>query len=102
PGPYTVKDWKKWIDTAWGEGLSTTEKLNIFNAYWSIVDQDFGGFPNLSVNWDSLRNLYYSEIVAGVSRGRFYAIMSRLWIALQEIHTWVRDKGIDSSFYWGD
>jgi hypothetical protein len=101
PGHYAVPDWKYLIDSLWGPGLPTSEKLSIFDNFWGTVDQQWGGFPNSTVNWDSLRTRFRGEVQAGVSRGRFYAIMSRMGFALQEIHTFVRDNSIDSSMYVG-
>ena len=78
--------------------LPTSQKLDIFDAFWNIVDQQYGGFPNVSVNWDSLRTRYRPEVAAGVSRGRFYAIMTQLKRSLQEVHVYVDDVGIDTSY----
>jgi hypothetical protein len=64
-------DWSVAIDTTWGEGLTTEQKLEFFDTWWYKVDQTWGGFPNLTVNWDSLKNHYRPIIEAGVSRGRF-------------------------------
>jgi len=61
------------------------------------VDRQYGGFPYLTTNWDSLKSLYRPEVEAGVSRGRFDAIMGQLYLALQEIHTWIYDAAIDSA-----
>ena len=97
-GKYTGKNWKQWIDTAWGQGVSTNEKLAMFDLYWNTVDQTFGGFVNQQVNWDSLKNVYRPKIETGVSRGRFYGILTRLTMALNEWHVYAVDMGIDSSF----
>jgi hypothetical protein len=94
---YTTKDWRRLIDSVWGPGLPTSEKLQIFDDFWSAVDRYHGGFVNNSINWDSLRNVYRPEIAQGVSRGRFGAIMSHLGFALHEIHTWIYDNGMDSA-----
>ena len=97
PGHYTLSDWRQLIDSAWGPGLPTDVKLQVFDSYWTEVDQDWGGFPNLVVNWDSLKNVYRPLIAAGVSRGRFYGILSRMTRALAEWHVYVQDTGIDST-----
>lgn len=96
---YRSTDWRKVIDTLWGPGLPTAEKLRIFDAFWDTTNQQFGGFPNLAVNWDSMRTRYRPEVEAGVSKGRFYAIMTQLSMALQEMHTNVRDTEIDNTFF---
>ncbi len=102
PVHYSVSDWRHLIDSLWGAGPSTVEKLYIFDNFWGSVDRKWGGFPNTTVRWDSLRTRFRTEIAAGVSRGRFYAIMSRLGFALQEVHTFIRDDGIDSSMNIGE
>ena len=96
---YRSTDWRKVIDTLWGPGLPTAEKLQIFDAFWDTTNQQFGGFPNLAINWDSMRTRYRPEVEAGVSKGRFYAIMTQLSMALQEMHTNVRDTEIDNTFF---
>ena len=93
-GKYTLDEWRTVIDTTWGEGLPTDDKLEIFDLFWNTIDEDFGGFHNLDVNWDSLRNIFRPEIEAGVSRGRFSGIMSHLYLALNETHTNVLDLDV--------
>jgi hypothetical protein len=87
PGHYTAAEWGTLIDSTWGEGLPTENKLDIFDRYWNAVDAYYPGFINLDVDWDSLRNVYRPEVEAGVSQGRFAAIMNQLAMALEEIHT---------------
>jgi hypothetical protein len=90
-------DWQYIIDTTWGIGLSTTEKLQVFDSFWNQVDQTWGGFPNLVINWDSLKNYYRPIVQAGVSRGRFAGILSRMTRALLEWHAGAMDGGIDAT-----
>ncbi len=97
PGRYTKVQWRQLIDSVWGPGLPTADKLKIFDDYWTLVDQHWGGFHNLVVNWDSLKNVYRPEVAAGVSRGRFAGILARLLRALNERHVYTIDLGIDST-----
>ncbi|MFA5834676.1 MAG: T9SS type A sorting domain-containing protein [Bacteroidota bacterium] len=97
PGHYTKQQWRALVDSFWGPGLPTADKLKMFDDFWNLVDQKWGGFPNLIINWDSLKNVYRPEVAAGVSRGRFAAILSRLTRALNEFHTFLYDSGIDST-----
>jgi hypothetical protein len=101
PGHYSVQDWRALIDSLWGPGLPTATKLEIFDTFWILVDREYAGFPYLDVNWDSLKALYRPEVAAGVGRGRFDAIMCQLYFPLQEIHTYIGDAGLDSSFMQG-
>ena len=79
------------IDATWGPGLPTEEKLRIFDLFWNSVDQQFAAFQDLPVDWIALRNHYRPLVAAGVSRGRFAAIMIQLSIALRESHTQAND-----------
>jgi hypothetical protein len=91
PGHYSNDDWAAVIDSTWGAGLPTSEKLGMFDAVWNYIDQDYGGFVNFDVNIDSLRDLWRPEIEQGVSRGRFAGIMSHFILALNEGHTTIAD-----------
>src|SRR5689334_132561 len=73
--------WQAAIDSTWGPGLPTDEKLQVFDTFWNTVDQQFAGFPGLDIDWAALRVRYRPEIAAGVSRGRFAAIMGYLSLA---------------------
>jgi len=79
--------WTVAIDNYWGPGLPTEEKLKIFDTMWDDVDQTYGAFINLDINIDSLRDLFRPEIEAGVSKGRFVAIMNHFALALKDLHT---------------
>jgi hypothetical protein len=88
-GHYTAEDWAIVIDSTWGEGLPTESKLALFNAAWNMLDDDYAAFQNLDIDWQAIYDLYRPEIEAGVSRGRFAAIMNYMVLALQENHSWV-------------
>jgi hypothetical protein len=92
PGHYTLTDWRRVIDSTWGPGLPTAEKLAIFDLFWNTIDQSFACFNNLTINWDSLRTVYRTEVEDSVSRGRFAAIMMHLAKALRESHTTIADS----------
>lgn len=94
PGHYSIIDWRRAIDSVWGPGLPTSEKLQIFDRVWKVLDSNFACFHNLHVNWDSLRTIYRSEVMNGVSRGRFAAIMMHLSLALKESHTIASDETV--------
>ena len=65
---YTLEDWEKLIDSMWGPGQTAAEQLNIFDTFWGTVDQQWAGFPNLSLDWDSMKTLYRPQIGSGLSR----------------------------------
>jgi len=75
------------IDAYWGDGPSTAVKLQTFDKFWQYVDAKFAAFQNIDVDWGALRARYRSEIAAGVSRGRFAAIVNQLALALRDSHT---------------
>lgn len=97
PGHFSRQDWSVLIDSFWGPGLPTYDKLQIFDQFWTVIDSNFACFNNLIVDWDSLRVLYRSEIEDTVSRGRFAAIMNHLTLALKESHTNVQDTLVNRS-----
>jgi hypothetical protein len=94
PGHYTVEDWRAVIDTTWGEGLPTEQKLVIFDEAWNKIDAEFAAFQGLNIDWDSIKTTYRPEVAAGVSRGRFAAIMFYMLLSLQEFHTFVWDAPV--------
>ena len=95
---YTAEEWGAWIDSTWGPGQGAAVQYSIFDAFWNDIDHSWGGFPNLSVNWDSIKTLYRVQIDSGLSRGRFAGLMSRVWHSLQEYHTIAWDTRIDTTF----
>jgi len=97
PGHYTKGDWQTLIDSVWGPGLPTAQKLAIFDSAYNQIDCWYGAFMNLNVDIDSLRNLYRPEIENGVSRGRFAAIMNYFSLALKDAHTMIVDIPVN----WG-
>ncbi|HTY39325.1 MAG TPA: S41 family peptidase [Bacteroidota bacterium] len=95
---YTKEDWGKVIDSTWGPGQTAAAQLNVFDTFWSTIDKQWAGFPNLALNWDSMRTVYRPQIGTGLSRGRFYALMSRMSMALLEQHTFITDDTVESVF----
>ena len=97
PGHYSREDWQEVIDSVWGTGLPTAQKLEIFDTAWDTINAKYAAFQNLDVNIDSLRDLYRPEIENGVSRGRFAGIMSHFSLAMKECHTVILDVPVS----WG-
>jgi hypothetical protein len=103
---YTEEEWRMWIDSTWGPGQTAAQQLNVFDTFWNRIDATWGGFPNISLNWDSIRTLYRPQIGSGLSRGRFAALMSRVWMPLVEAHSYIFDFAVDTTFgndntgYW--
>jgi hypothetical protein len=93
-GHYSLEDWADVIDSTWGDGLPTIQKLEIFDRAYDYIDQGYGAFVNLDINLDSLYNLYRPEIAGGVSKGRFAAIMNYLSMALMDGHTYITDLSL--------
>src|SRR5215471_15574593 len=91
-------DWAQRIDQAWGPSpWSIPQMLQLFDAFWLRIDQSFACFQGLDVDWAALRTTARAEIQAGVSRGRFAAIMNHLALALRESHTTINDLGVNVS-----
>lgn len=91
-------DWCEIIDSTWGEGAPTEEKLRIFDMFWETIDHNFACFQGLDIEWDDLRARYRPEIEGGVSRGRFCAIMNHLALTLRESHTAIIDTVVNYTY----
>ena len=94
PAKFTAKDWRPVIDAAWGQGLPTAQKLQIFDRWWHEVDLQYGAFHNFAPDIFAMRDHYRPEIAAGVSRGRFAAIMNHFTFKLRELHTFAYDNRV--------
>lgn len=92
---YTKADWASIIDATWGQGKSTQDKLILFDLVWDDIDRNFGGFMNLDIDIDSIKSLYRPEIEAGVSHGRFVAIMNHFGLALKDLHTHIMNNNVN-------
>ncbi len=95
PGP--PKDWRVEVDNAWGPGQPTERKLQIFDAFWKAIDEEYASFQGLEVDWAALRDRYRPEVADGVSRGRFAAIMSYMALELRDSHV----HPLDLATWWG-
>ncbi|MCF8378666.1 MAG: T9SS type A sorting domain-containing protein [Bacteroidales bacterium] len=93
-GKHTVAEWKYIVDTIWGDGMPTEDKLILFDNFWDAVDKYYPGFVNNPVNWDSVRTHYRPEIEAGVSHGRFTGIMYKMGDILKEVHSLVSNDEV--------
>jgi hypothetical protein len=100
---YDTANWRPMIDKVWGEGVSTAEKLRIFNHYWDTLNTAYPCFYNLKpIDWDSVIQSFRQEIANGVSRGRFAAIMSQLNLMINDGHSGFHDAEIKySTLYQG-
>ena len=96
-GKRTVEEWRQLVDQTWGPGEETAEKVRIFDAAWDNLDGEYGAYMNLDVDMSALRRRYRQEIRAGVSRGRFAAIMNHLSLAMKDAHTAI----VNQSVNWG-
>jgi len=91
----TPEERRQAIDAVWGDGLPTADKLALFDKFWKYADEKFAAFQGIVVDWAALRSRYRSEIEAGVSRGRFAAIMNQLVLALRDSHTQAFDRPVN-------
>ncbi len=96
-GSHTVSEWKDILDTTWGSGLPQEDKLTIFETYWETVNNRYAGFVNNPVNWDSIHDIFRTEIEKGVSRGRFAGIMSSMSLELMEGHNSIVDYEVSTT-----
>ncbi|MBS1778992.1 MAG: T9SS type A sorting domain-containing protein [Bacteroidetes bacterium] len=88
--------WNYLVDSTWGPGLPTSDKLTLFNTIWTSIDSTYAAFTGLPrYNWDSIANSMRAEISAGVSRGRFAAMLSHLRRYLNDGHTSIYDLKVN-------
>lgn len=90
-------DWASLIDSTWGPGPSTAEKLRVFDVVCGQLESKYAAFVNLDLDIKAFRDRYRPEVARGVSRGRFAAIMNHLALSLREAHTMM----IDQTVNWG-
>jgi hypothetical protein len=95
-GGMSAEDRRQAVDTYWGEGPSTEVKLQVFDQFWQYVDEKYAAFQGIHVDWNALRERYRPEIAAGVSRGRFAAIINQLSMALLDNHTMPLDLAVNA------
>lgn len=91
-----IPDYTSAIDSVWGSGKPTSEKLFIFDNAMNVLNQRFTGFVGLDTDLDSLISHYRPEIASGVSKGRFVAIMNRISLLMQEGHTFLGEFPVNS------
>jgi hypothetical protein len=85
------------VDSTWGDGLPTAQKLALFDRFWAEVDRLFAAFQGLEdLDWAGLRETYRREIERGVSAGRFAGIMTALSVRLRESHTLAIDRTVST------
>lgn len=92
-GKHTVTEWRHIIDTTWGIGSTTIEKLQIFDAFWNTIDQSYAGFQGIQDNWEQMRS-YRDTVALGVSRGKFAGILDNLVQSLHDGHVYMMDRGV--------
>ncbi|MGH7601431.1 MAG: S41 family peptidase, partial [bacterium] len=97
PTKFTAADWRPIIDATWGQGLPAAQKLALFDRWWNEVHLQYGAFHNFAPDIFALRDQYRPEIAAGVSRGRFAAIMNHFTYKLNELHTYAYDIRVSFS-----
>ncbi len=54
-------EWQWIVDSTWGPGASTAQKLQIFNTYANLIQNKFALFYRLNLDWDSLRTFWFSQ-----------------------------------------
>lgn len=95
-GRHTYSEWRYMIDTTWGLGQSLTEKQQVFNNFWTWIDEVYAGFHGIEDDWDSLY-CYYDSIDASLSRGRFAGILTNMVSTLHDVHVYVNNTVISET-----
>ena len=80
-------EWQWIVDSTWGPGVSTSQKIQIFNTYANFIQTRFALFHRLNLDWDSLRTFWRSKITDSTSNGALHQIMSHLAWSLKDGHS---------------
>ncbi|MBS1778993.1 MAG: T9SS type A sorting domain-containing protein [Bacteroidetes bacterium] len=96
-GPvFDTTRWQHWVDSVWGTGIPDANKLSVLNTIWASIDSTYSCFVHLPMyNWDSLINAMRTEVNAGVSRGRFAAMLNHLRRYINDGHSVMYDLAVD-------
>ncbi len=92
-GKHTLSEWRHLIDSTWGEGKTTSEKLQVFDLFWNTIDQRYAAFEGIEDKWQELRN-YRDTIALGVSRGRLSGILTHLVQSLHDGHVFMTENAV--------
>lgn len=97
PTQFTPDEWRAIIDAQWGADVPAFRQRLVFDRWWNDVNRNFGLFHKLDFDIDDFRARYRPEVEAGVSRGRFAAIMNHFGYRLDDLHTYVWDNVVRST-----
>lgn len=87
-GVFDTTRWAFLVDSTWSSGMADTDKMSVFNTYWAQMDSLYACFINLpAYNWDSIVAATDTEIIHGVSEGRFAAICNNFMTMINDGHS---------------
>jgi hypothetical protein len=98
-GAMTPGERRAAVDAVWGAGFSPETSLEIFDRFWTYVDEKFAAFQGITVDWTAMRDRFRPEVAAGVSRGRLAAIINHMSLALRDGHTIPIDLLVNSATF---
>lgn len=100
-GPDYIFDTSRWshiVDSTWGVGLPDSAKMQVFNHFWGQMDSFYACFVNLpAYNWDSIVAAIDTQIMHGVSKGRFAAMGNAFMTLINDGHSGFRDIAVNYS-----
>lgn len=98
-GPGYIFDTSVWahlVDSTWGPGMADTDKVALFNFFWANLDTAYACFVNLpAYNWDSMVADIDTQVIHGVSKGRFAAIANAFMTAINDGHSGFHDAAVN-------
>ena len=95
-GRHTISEWRHLIDSTWGEGNTTAQKVQIFNNFWNTIDQHYAAFEGIIDNWEQIHN-YQDTIAQGLSKGRFAGLLNYIGRTLHDGHIWIEDETVSGT-----
>lgn len=64
----------------------SNDHLSVFELYWNDFDENYPGFIQRNINWDSIKQVNIEEIESGISDEEFWTVMKNTSLCFKDIH----------------
>ncbi len=82
------------VDTFFGAAPDRETRLEIFDTIWNDFERLYAGFGPAPIDWYEVREQYRPAIERAESYGRFFALLSEIFIGLRDGHTVIGSKRV--------
>lgn len=87
--------WRARLNSEWGEGVPTAEKLKVFDRFWDTLNTGYSCFVNgRNCDWDAEVKKIRDKVAAGLTRGGFASALTELTLLMNDGHTFFWDVGV--------